>query len=872
MHYLENELSAFIALDGLWQFKLSGHPEQTLSVPSAWEGTVGDKVSTGPARYRRTFMLPDSWLGHLIYLEAQAISYATTVYVNGNKAGEHLGMWTPFQLDLSPYLRSGENRLEIVVYKPGYAADAGYPLRETLAGFLPDVATAFGGIWQSIGLRRVPVLNADSIKISAQASGAILLEGQLDAQSLHQLLRGRLEVIDAQGQSTISDQVQMSVNGFRAAIQLKNPALWWPRSDANPSAPLYHLKLTLFDAKTSQPVLALTRRFGFRTVEAQGGKLWLNHQPLHLRGVLDWGWDAERLCPTPTRAQVQAQFAQARALGFNMVKLCLFVPDETTFDVADEEGMLLWLELPMWLPHVTPEFKALALREYAAILQRVQHHPSIVAVSLGCELNQQADAAFLGELDTLARTWLPNALHCDNSGSAEAYGGVLTALSDFYDYHFYTDPHFFQPLVDHFSRPYLPAKPWVYGEFCDADTLRDFSRLPSDTWWLRDSLSLEREELTWMREHAARLSAAGIHDGGQELTHLARQQATAVRKFICEQVRSRQATGGYVITGWKDTPIATSGVVDDAGELKFAPGEWRQFNNQSILFIDRERRRRWRGGDRPVHQHPCAWWQDDTAEIHLGLSNGSGDIRRGHVEWALHDAGEDLRGEFDVPALPGGEVVQLTTLHLPPPSLSNSPAALRERMLSVQATLQWADGNQHMVTNTWPLWVAPPKEMCLNAVQGQSAHVYDHLSAEVLAAAMQGGTHIVGLRHHDEALTRSMPFWREAIHVFQPHPFWQALGNPTYADMRFYSVATDFALDIEKLMTTMGIMGQVYPLWRRFDARAMTWADYLVEVRPALGKGRLYISSLRFAGGLGDQPDTLDTNPVGAWMLAALLQ
>src|SRR3990172_5835115 len=176
-------------------------------------------------------------------------------------------------------------------------------------------------------------------------------------------------------------------------------------------------------------------------------------------GVIDWGWDVTHICPTPLRTDLLGAFAKARALGFNLFKLCLFVPDETTFDVADETGMLLWLETPMWLPRVTPALRDLALREYRDLFRRLHHHPSIAIVSLGCELNAQVDAEFLTDLSQLARDWFPNALHCDNSGSAEAYGGVLTSLSDFYDYHFYTDPHFFQPLVPHFSRAYQPNKP-----------------------------------------------------------------------------------------------------------------------------------------------------------------------------------------------------------------------------------------------------------------------------------------------------------------------------------------------------------------------------------------------------------------------------
>ena len=155
---------------------------------------------------------------------------------------------------------------------------------------------------------------------------------------------------------------------------------------------------------------------------------------------------------------------------------------------------------------------ALALREYDAILRRVHHHPALAMISLGCELDDAADAPFLQQLSTLARTWLPNALHCQNSGSAEAYGGAISennTTSDFYDYHFYAEPHFFEPLVNHFSRAYLPNQPWIYGEFCDADTLRDFNLFKGfDPWWLTQPLTMQRDELAWLQ--TSRCAAVGV--------------------------------------------------------------------------------------------------------------------------------------------------------------------------------------------------------------------------------------------------------------------------------------------------------------------------------------------------------------------------
>ena len=88
--------------------------------------------------------------------EFDAVSYAADVFCNGSLVGRHLGLWTPFAVDLTSALQPGANTLELAVTKPSHALTGGaYPMRTTLAGFLPDVATTFGGLWQGARLRVV---------------------------------------------------------------------------------------------------------------------------------------------------------------------------------------------------------------------------------------------------------------------------------------------------------------------------------------------------------------------------------------------------------------------------------------------------------------------------------------------------------------------------------------------------------------------------------------------------------------------------------------------------------------------------------------------------------------------------------------------
>ncbi|MBI3962222.1 MAG: glycoside hydrolase, partial [Deinococcus sp.] len=458
---MENLHAEILSLDGTWEATLHDGQVRTLEVPGVWETQGLGMLYAGPVRYRRTVFVPAQWAGKRVLLECDAVSYACTVRCNGQEVARHLGMWTRFAADLSPALRYGhDNVLELEVEKP--TIDGRYPAATTLAGFLPFVVGTFGGIWQSLRL----VAHQAPAFAQVQVHAAWLERGALTVQWSPQpaapagatvalVLRDLKGKILAQARAAESQgTIQLTVDQGRT---------WSPERPV-----LYTLRLGL--ELEGREVGAVERRIGFRSLRAVAGELQLNGQPCVLRGALQWGWYPERICPNPTPEQVRREIRALKALGCNLVKLCLVVPGPAYFQVADEEGMLLWLELPLWLPNVTAELRQRAPVEYAEIVEAVQHHPSVVVYSLGCELGSAVDAAFLQELDGVVRQRSSGALLCDNSGRAEAYGGVAVDLADFVDYHFYSDLHYFRPLLDHFRRDWQQERPWIFGEFCDFDT------------------------------------------------------------------------------------------------------------------------------------------------------------------------------------------------------------------------------------------------------------------------------------------------------------------------------------------------------------------------------------------------------------------
>ena len=499
MTYL-NRATAILSLDGIWEFALRDRTAWgAIRVPGCWEAQGYSKAAEGPAFYRRTVTIPPAWAGQPIFLEFDAISYACRVSLNGTPVGEHVGLWTPFALDVTATAHPGaDNLLELEIFKPGDR----YPMRSSLAGFLPDVATTFGGIWQSCRLATYTHAFRDVTLDPDPDTGRLRVRGQ--AVALQGDLSGTVEVSARIGDRLVAREVLTLSAGhgdLDVTLDIAAPILWTPGHPA-----LYDVQARWLHEE--RVVADLMRRVGFRQLAAAGQQVLLNGEPICLRGALSWGWDPDVIAPFYTADKVRTEFRRLRELGFNLVKLCLFLPNQTYFDIADEEGMLLWVEFPMWLPEVTPALCAQAPGEYAEYTRLTREHPSVVLYTLGCEMDRSVGSALLGALNQVVRDRVSHVLVCDNSGSGESYGGLDFDFADFTDYHPYYDLHYFEPLLDHWRRDWKPARPWIFGEFCDQDGFRDLDELIAadggqKPWWMTADLPIA----TWRPEARAIVEA-----------------------------------------------------------------------------------------------------------------------------------------------------------------------------------------------------------------------------------------------------------------------------------------------------------------------------------------------------------------------------
>jgi beta-glucuronidase len=323
--------------------------------------------------------------GQRAFLRFEAVNYTAQVYLNGQLVGSHEGGFTPFTIDVTGQLRAGANQVTVGVDSTP-AAD----------GVPPPVTDweNYGGITRSVRLVVTPetfiddawirLTKANRIEARVRLNGprAAGARVELKVAGLAATVQG---VTDAQGVVTAS---------IAAPAALKR---WSPDSPT-----LYDVTVTALDDH-------LNERIGFRTIEVRGQDILLNGKPIFLRGIsLHEEEFAAEPSRTITEASARALLSEVKlGLHGNFVRLAHYPHSETTTRLADEMGLLVWSEIPVyWLVDFSnPRTLGLARTMLRENIERDRNRASVVLWSVGNETpKSEPRTAFLKTLIGDVRT------------------------------------------------------------------------------------------------------------------------------------------------------------------------------------------------------------------------------------------------------------------------------------------------------------------------------------------------------------------------------------------------------------------------------------------------------------------------------------
>jgi beta-glucuronidase len=191
------------------------------------------------------------------------------------------------------------------------------------------------------------------------------------------------------------------VTGGEGRIEIEAQGALW-----SPDAPVLHAVAIAFGADTFR------ERVGLREIAVQGTEILLNGRPVWLGGACVHEDDIA-LGRVTTEADLRRRFRHLRAMNANFARLAHYPHHDLAARIADEEGVMLWAEVPVYwaIDFANPVTLADAANQLAELILRDRNRASVVIWGVGNE-NADTDArlAFMAHLAGLAKRLDPTRL------------------------------------------------------------------------------------------------------------------------------------------------------------------------------------------------------------------------------------------------------------------------------------------------------------------------------------------------------------------------------------------------------------------------------------------------------------------------------
>ncbi len=296
---------------------------EELAVPGDWntqkeklflyEGTIWYKKSFQYKRKNNT----------RTFLYFGAVNYEAIVYVNGKKLGEHVGGFTPFNFEVTDQLVDGDNYL--VVKVDDKRKRDGVPTLNT------DWWN-YGGITRDVYLIDVPETFIKDYFLQLKKNSLNEISGWIQLEGTEKLKNVTVEIPEAK----ISISVKTDENGFAEINFTADLQLWSPE---NPKT--YQIKIS---SKTD----VLEDKIGFRSIETRENEIFLNGKSIFLRGISIHEEAPFGKGRATSEQDADTLLSWAKQLGCNYVRLAHYPHNEKMIRKAEELGLLVWAEIPVY--------------------------------------------------------------------------------------------------------------------------------------------------------------------------------------------------------------------------------------------------------------------------------------------------------------------------------------------------------------------------------------------------------------------------------------------------------------------------------------------------------------------------------------------
>ncbi|MBQ6935679.1 MAG: beta-galactosidase [Clostridia bacterium] len=361
-------------------FKENAEFTKKITVPFCVESElsgIGYKDFIPAVWYRKKINITKEQLENRVFIVFGAVDFHAKLYVNEVEAGEHFGGYTSFRIELTKYLKEGENTLTLYVEDDtrSFMQARGKQSEEFYSHGCDYTRTT--GIWQTVYLEFVKNDYIKNFKVYPNIENATLtitadLVGKGDFKATAFWDNKQVGIVESKA---LGQTVTVT-------LDLTEKHLWEVGKGG-----LYSLTLNFGDDE-------VTSYFGLRVVKLEDGVCKINGKPVFQRLILDQGFYPDGIYTAPTKEALKNDILLSMKVGFNGARLHQKIFEPLFLHYCDELGYIVWGEHGNWGLKWT-KFESLRyfLLEIEEEIERDFNHPSIIG---WCPYNEtwEIDRAF----------------------------------------------------------------------------------------------------------------------------------------------------------------------------------------------------------------------------------------------------------------------------------------------------------------------------------------------------------------------------------------------------------------------------------------------------------------------------------------------
>jgi hypothetical protein len=383
----------------------------------------------GAAWYTREITIPKDWKGKELILKLERVIWKTNVWIDGKEleTGQN-SLIAPHYYDLSKYLVAG--KMHRITIRVDNRKQFDISIDNMAHAYTNETQIIWNGIIGKMEIEAFTAVRVSNLQVKPDVSTR---KAQLTLTLTNNTKRAEkgvlsIRAINKKSNSTVETfQKEIQINAGQSIVEVdydmgKDVKLW---SEFSPE--LYEL---IAELKTKKNESQIAVDFGMRSFSKKGSVLTINDQPVFLRGTLECD-----IFPLTGHAPMDKEgwrkvFGTAKKWGLNHLRFHSWCPPETAFEIADEMGFYLQVELPVWSLKIGEDQKTtdFLYAEAQRMIDEYGNHPSFCMWSMGNEL--QGDMNVLTKLMNSLKAKDSRHLYTTTSFTFEKEHGVWPEPED----------------------------------------------------------------------------------------------------------------------------------------------------------------------------------------------------------------------------------------------------------------------------------------------------------------------------------------------------------------------------------------------------------------------------------------------------------